>query len=102
MGKFYRPDNRYRCMDRGRRRVWFYRAKIVAGIAVVCGLLSLQFASFIDCNVSHNTTPRFYRVPGQALINLLKRERWFCSEAEAVAAGWRRGETVRATEGSGL
>ncbi|PBB16550.1 succinoglycan biosynthesis protein exoi [Mesorhizobium sp. WSM4313] len=38
---------------------------------------------------------RIYHLPGQkyysvTIINQAKGERWFCSEAEAVAAGWRR------------
>ena len=38
---------------------------------------------------------RIYHVPGGAfygrtIINVAKGERWFCSEAEAQAAGWRR------------
>lgn len=38
---------------------------------------------------------RIYHVPGGALydqthINAAQGERWFCTEAEAVAAGWRR------------
>ena len=38
---------------------------------------------------------RIYHVPGgrhydATVIDTLKGERWFCTEAEAVAAGWRR------------
>ena len=38
---------------------------------------------------------RIYHVPGgdfygRTVINVAKGERWFCSEAEARAAGWRR------------
>jgi endonuclease YncB( thermonuclease family) len=38
---------------------------------------------------------RIYHVPGgrfydQTQINTVKGERWFCTEAEAMAAGWRR------------
>jgi hypothetical protein len=38
---------------------------------------------------------RIYQVPGgeyyaATRINPAKGERWFCSEAEAIAAGWRR------------
>jgi hypothetical protein len=37
---------------------------------------------------------RIYHVPGQrdyekTKITVSKRERWFCSEAEAQAAGWK-------------
>jgi hypothetical protein len=38
---------------------------------------------------------RIYHMPGddsyaKTGINLAKGERWFCTEAEAQAAGWRR------------
>lgn len=38
---------------------------------------------------------RIYHVPGQPYydatrINTAEGERWFCSEAEAQAAGWRK------------
>ncbi|RUV44628.1 MULTISPECIES: thermonuclease family protein [unclassified Mesorhizobium] len=50
------------------------------------------------CNIKGNISAegeRIYHVPGQkyysvTIINQAKGERWFCSEAEAVAAGWRR------------
>lgn len=52
-----------------------------------------------DCrikgNISYQTGKRIYHVPGgrwysRTKINESKGERWFCSEAEARAAGWRR------------
>ena len=51
-----------------------------------------------DCAIKGNVSSsgeRIYHVPGQALydrtrISEAKGERWFCSEAEARAAGWRR------------
>ncbi|PBC02700.1 thermonuclease family protein [Mesorhizobium sp. WSM3860] len=50
------------------------------------------------CSVKGNISAdgeRIYHLPGQkyysvTIINPAKGERWFCSEAEAVAAGWRR------------
>ncbi|RWD31169.1 MAG: thermonuclease family protein [Mesorhizobium sp.] len=50
------------------------------------------------CNIKGNISAdgeRIYHAPGQkyysvTIINQAKGERWFCSEAEAVAAGWRR------------
>lgn len=50
------------------------------------------------CNIKGNISAdgeRIYHVPGQkyysvTIIYQAKGERWFCSEAEAVAAGWRR------------
>lgn len=46
-------------------------------------------------NISPNTGERIYHVPGQEYysetrISLGMGERWFCSEAEAQQAGWRR------------
>jgi endonuclease YncB( thermonuclease family) len=48
----------------------------------------------IKGNISQNGE-RIYHVPGggyysRTIIDLAKGERWFCSEAEARAAGWRR------------
>jgi hypothetical protein len=49
----------------------------------------------IKGNVSIATGERIYHVPGQADYERTKispsyGERWFCSEAEARGAGWRR------------
>lgn len=49
----------------------------------------------IKGNISFNSWQRIYHVPGQAYYGATKirpqfGERWFCSEADAVAAGWRR------------
>lgn len=52
-----------------------------------------------DCvvkgNISISTGARLYHVPGMrdysgTIIDPSKGERWFCSESEAVAAGWQR------------
>ena len=51
-----------------------------------------------DCAIKGNIAKsgeRVYHVPGGALygrtqINEADGERWFCTEQEAVAAGWRR------------
>jgi hypothetical protein len=50
-----------------------------------------------DCAIKGNISPRgrIYHMPGDESyaktgINLAKGERWFCTEAEAQAAGWRR------------
>jgi hypothetical protein len=45
-------------------------------------------------NISYNTRERIYHVPGQkyyrtTYMNLIRGERWFCSEANARKAGWR-------------
>jgi micrococcal nuclease len=49
----------------------------------------------IKGNISHKNKEKIYHVPGcasynQTVINEAKGERWFCSEEEAVAAGWRK------------
>lgn len=55
--------------------------------------------SFVnDCVIKGNISSsgeRIYHVPGQqnyddTVITVSKGERWFCTEAEALAAGWRR------------
>jgi hypothetical protein len=52
-----------------------------------------------DCrikgNVSYSGGERIYHVPGQhyydeTIIDWTRGERWFCSEADARAAGWRK------------
>lgn len=49
----------------------------------------------IKGNISISSGKRFYHVPGMrdydiTRIELDKGERWFCTEAEAIAAGWQR------------
>jgi len=49
----------------------------------------------IKGNVSVDTGERIYHVPGQAfydetVVNEAYGERWFCTEDEALAAGWRK------------
>ncbi|WP_246685785.1 thermonuclease family protein [Mesorhizobium sp. B2-4-6] len=49
----------------------------------------------IKGNISMNTGERIYHVPGQehydeTVISTGKGERWFCSEDDARAAGWRK------------
>nr|WP_214474384.1 thermonuclease family protein [Mesorhizobium sp. dw_380] len=49
----------------------------------------------IKGNISVNSGERIYHLPGQeyysqTVITPGKGERWFCSEAEAQAAGWRK------------
>ena len=49
----------------------------------------------IKGNISMTSGERIYHVPGQTyyaetVVNRFKGERWFCSESEARAAGWRK------------
>ncbi|ODT69056.1 MAG: nuclease [Pelagibacterium sp. SCN 63-23] len=56
------------------------------------------FAQSGECRIKGNVSTkgeRIYHVPGQKYyddtrIQSSHGERWFCSEAEARAAGWRR------------
>jgi hypothetical protein len=48
----------------------------------------------IKSNISAYTGEHIYHLPGdtyysETRVRLLRGERWFCSEAEARAAGWR-------------
>jgi len=64
------------------------------------GLIALKagaapHACNIKGNISYLTGERIYHMPGQkyywrTIISPWRGERWFCSEAEARAAGWRR------------
>ncbi|MBD2497154.1 cold shock domain-containing protein [Nostoc sp. FACHB-280] len=49
----------------------------------------------IKGNISIATGNKFYHLPGMedygsTVIDPLKGERWFCTEKEAIAAGWRK------------
>lgn len=51
----------------------------------------------IKGNISFTSGEKIYHLPGcdyynETFINESKSERWFCSEAEAVAAGWRKAQ----------
>lgn len=59
------------------------------------GSYSLAGACTVKGNISVDTGERIYHVPGQKFyeetrITPQKGERWFCSEEEARAAGWRK------------
>lgn len=50
----------------------------------------------IKGNINYESTERIYHLPGMAYyddttINPDYGERWFCTEAEAIANGWRKG-----------
>jgi len=78
----------------------------LVGFAGVYGFSQLErgapspaMAAVSNCvikgNVSVATGERIYHMPGQeyydaTIITPDKGERWFCTEAEALAAGWRR------------
>ncbi|NSX87672.1 hypothetical protein G6L86_18880 [Agrobacterium tumefaciens] len=71
------------------------------GYTLLPSSLTSRFANAFDpsCtikgNVSIDTGERIYHVPGQHYYEATKisfryGERWFCSEEEARAAGWRK------------
>lgn len=74
-------------------------AVVAAGVSIgdaVPGAVSLVGKSCkIKGNISPNTGEKIYHVPGQEYYSVTRirddnGERWFCSEAEARAAGWRK------------
>ncbi|MDR9776900.1 hypothetical protein RJJ65_30455 [Rhizobium hidalgonense] len=79
-----------------------YLAVIAGGVVGYFGveIAAAPFAYFASrCNIKGNVSigsgERIYHVPGQEYYDETKispqyGERWFCSEAEARAAGWRR------------
>jgi len=59
------------------------------------GITGAGLSCNIKGNISIDTGERIFHVPGQefysrTLIRPQYGERWFCSEAEARAAGWRK------------
>lgn len=67
----------------------------VEGSVPVQSVTHLSGNCVVKGNVSIDTGERIYHVPGQkyydeTIIRPEYGERWFCSETEARAAGWRR------------
>jgi hypothetical protein len=73
--------------------------------AIIIAIVLFSFAALefgpllVGCgikgNISIHTGERIYHVSGQKYylatrINWFRGERWFCSEADARAAGWRK------------
>lgn len=82
MGRRYRDvadnqDNRRRYGKRYGRPLWFRRATVIVGVALIVGLLALQFGpALMDCDARYSSTPR---VGGQFLMRLLvDGRRLFC------------------------
>lgn len=78
-------------------------AVIAGGVVGYFGVeiadMAVPFVNFANCNIKGNVSigsgERIYHVPGQEYYDETRispqyGERWFCSEAEARAAGWRR------------
>jgi hypothetical protein len=68
--------------------------------AILMGAVALEVGPLVvGCgikgNISTRTGERIYHIPGQKYyfetrINWFRGERWFCSESDARAAGWRK------------
>jgi hypothetical protein len=61
-------------------------------------LLGAPAGCAIKGNVSHDNSEKIYHMPDQSSygatrISASRGERWFCSETEARAAGWRRAKS---------
>jgi hypothetical protein len=73
------------------------RTSLVA-LAVVSGACACTQDQRAGCVIKGNISlrgERIYHVPGQRYydqtrINWVLGERWFCTEREAIAAGWRK------------
>ncbi|MFM2280941.1 MAG: hypothetical protein RLZZ444_3172 [Pseudomonadota bacterium] len=66
-----------------------------AGAFITHAATSLNPSCTIKGNISLNNGTKIYHLPGQEFYNdtrisLDRGERWFCTEAEARAAGWRK------------
>jgi hypothetical protein len=73
-------------------------ATIISASVIVCSAASTSAQEAGTCNIKGNVSTRgerIYHVPGQKYydetrISASHGERWFCSEEEARAAGWRK------------
>ena len=78
--------------------------RMAIGVALVVALFLAAESGLVDavthgdCRIKGNISwsgERIYHLPGGEFynvtrINAARGERWFCTEAEARAAGWRR------------
>lgn len=65
---------------------WIYRDSLNAAASPRCQIRG---------NISPTSGERIYHLPGQryhseVVVHWWRGERWFCDEADAVRAGWRR------------
>lgn len=73
-------------------------ATLLSAVALLFSAASIQAQGASACNIKGNVSTRgerIYHVPGQKYyqetrISASHGERWFCSEEEARAAGWRK------------
>jgi len=92
-----RPSPAPRRSPRRRKRSSIPGIAVAAAIALfgVSQYVPLIPGCDIKGNVSYNSGERIYHIPGQedygqTRVNYFDGERWFCSEASAREAGWRR------------
>ena len=80
------------------RLAWRRASVPVNAQTILLGAVSASEAPSPECVIKGNVNrrgERIYHLPGQlnyAQINMAKGlgERWFCTEVEAEAAGWRK------------
>jgi len=69
-------------------------ARLSVLLMLVAASAAAQVPPAKPCTIKGNISSkgeRIYHPPGSAtVIDTNRGERWFCTEAEAVAAGWRR------------
>jgi len=74
-------------------------AAFIASAAVLPNVRSQTTQAEDSCqikgNISKRTEEKIYHVPGQryydkTVIRIEDGERWFCTEEEALEAGWRK------------
>ena len=73
-------------------------ALVAAALMLILLATAISAAESDACNIKGNVNTRgerIYHVPGQRYydktrISAAHGERWFCSEEEARAAGWRK------------
>ncbi|MCY7335991.1 MAG: hypothetical protein LH613_07215 [Chamaesiphon sp.] len=73
---------------------------VVGGIALFSNRLPSQdITSKLSCNIkgniSWNNDKKLYHLPGMedyeiTIISPEKGEKWFCTESEAIANGWKK------------
>lgn len=69
---------------------------ILLAIGIVLGVVYYSNKNSQKCNIKGNISgDKIYHLPGCAsygktTIDESKGERWFCSEKEAIDAGWRK------------
>jgi hypothetical protein len=73
----------------------YFADDVMRGAAAAKTVITTRSSCDIKGNISINSGEKIYHVPGQehydeTVISPQYGERWFCSEAEARAAGWRR------------